>query len=248
MPILLIGCVAEQGERDANADGDTLRWTPRRFERAEQYKLAWPEIGDTTVVARTVLDSMRKHLFDGNRDVNAFVAAKDAEYQQTLSDVPQTHGWWFDRKAMIVSNRGSFVSVTVGTQDHTGGAHPYGGVWAGTFRLRDGSMMSIDDVLQGPWRTRLDSLGEVAFRAARDVPDTTSLVSAGFFTDPFVSSGRFRLAETWYPSVDGLEFYYNTYEVAPYAAGPTAITIPWTVVADLLRPEMATWVERNGRR
>ena len=36
-------------------------------------------------------------------------------------------------------------------------------------------------------------------------------------------------------SPDGIKFYYNAYEIAPYAAGPTEITIPYESLKDILK-------------
>lgn len=246
--VMFTGCAADTAERDADTPADTLRWTPTTFSRPDTFQLEWPTITDTSVVARAVWDSVRTKMFDGLSSAKEFVADRDGQYRTALTEYPTMPGWWFDREAMIVTNKGTFVSVTVGTHDFTGGAHPYGGVWAGTFRMTDGAMMTLDDVLRGAWRGRLDSLGEIAFRAAREIADTTSLQEAGFFTSPFVETEGFALAYTWYPSVDGLEFYYNLYEVGPYVMGPTMITIPWTAIADMLQPDMTAWVRRNAKR
>lgn len=245
---VLAGCAADTTERDTGVASDTLRWTPSALSRPDTFQLTWPDITDTTMVARRVWDSVRTRMFDGMPSAQEFVNVRSDEYRTAAAEYPTMPGWWFDREAMIVTNKGMFVSVTVGSHDFTGGAHPYGGVWAGTFRMADGSMMTLDDVLRGAWRGRLDSLGEIAFRAAREIADTTSLQDAGFFTTPFVEAERFALAQTWYPSVDGLEFYYNLYEVGPYVMGPTMITIPWTAIMDVLQPDMVAWIRRNAKR
>jgi hypothetical protein len=37
-------------------------------------------------------------------------------------------------------------------------------------------------------------------------------------------------------SPEGLVFIYNTYEIAPYAAGSTEIVIPWNKIEKILTP------------
>jgi hypothetical protein len=47
------------------------------------------------------------------------------------------------------------------------------------------------------------------------------LTTEGFFWD-----GSFKLSENFAVEKEGLRFYYNAYEVAPYAVDPTDLVIP----------------------
>ena len=81
------------------------------------------------------------------------------------------------------------------------------------------------------WGRQSGLAGERAFRLARELKETDDLAVAGFFES---AAGRFALNENFAPTVDGLAFHYDAYEIAAYAAGPTDLLIPWEEIADLI--------------
>jgi hypothetical protein len=69
----------------------------------------------------------------------------------------------------------------------------------------------------------LREAGEEEFRAERELGPEVSLEEAGFsFPD-----NRFSLNDNYGFSKEGIVFFFNGYEVAAYAEGPTAIVIPY---------------------
>ncbi|MDR2562536.1 MAG: DUF3298 and DUF4163 domain-containing protein [Prevotellaceae bacterium] len=46
--------------------------------------------------------------------------------------------------------------------------------------------------------------------------------------------GRFRLSENFALTVNGLTFYYNPYEIAPYSAGQIQFTVPYSELRDCI--------------
>jgi hypothetical protein len=63
--------------------------------------------------------------------------------------------------------------------------------------------------------------------------DDADLKQAGFS----FPGGNFALPENFGFASDGLIFYYNSYDIAPYYFGPTEVRIPYQEVRELLRPE-----------
>lgn len=151
-------------------------------------------------------------------------------------------GWSLERTAMLPVNDRAvpFVTATARRFDYLGGAHPSTTVTAQTFRVDDGRPLVMDDVLTGDYETLLHTLAQTAFRAVRRIPDSMSFSDAGFFDD-----GTFRLARTWMLSTEGIEFYYNAYEVASYAQGPTEITVPWTALDGYRAAFIDAWWTRR---
>ncbi|MBI3037952.1 DUF3298 domain-containing protein [bacterium] len=52
------------------------------------------------------------------------------------------------------------------------------------------------------------------------------------FTFP---KNEFALNENFLVSKDGLLFFFNSYEIAPYALGPTQILLPWRYIKTLVK-------------
>jgi hypothetical protein len=48
------------------------------------------------------------------------------------------------------------------------------------------------------------------------------------------STGEVAPTENFYLTKEGITFYYNVYDITPYAMGPVEIHLPYPVVAHLL--------------
>ena len=59
-----------------------------------------------------------------------------------------------------------------------------------------------------------------------ELPDTASL-NENYYEFP---DDKFQLNQNYGFRKDGIVFYYNNYEIAPYAAGPTEVVIPYESV------------------
>lgn len=54
----------------------------------------------------------------------------------------------------------------------------------------------------------------------------------------YASTGDLAPTENFYLSKQGITFYYNVYEIAPYVMGPIQITLPWEMLRHLLKPDV----------
>ena len=53
----------------------------------------------------------------------------------------------------------------------------------------------------------------------------------------YVTTGDLTPTENFYLSKDGITFYYNVYDIAPYVMGPVKITLPYEMMQHLLSDE-----------
>ena len=49
----------------------------------------------------------------------------------------------------------------------------------------------------------------------------------------YTSTGELTPTENFFLSKEGITFYYNVYEIAPYVMGPIQISLPWEMVQHL---------------
>ena len=77
---------------------------------------------------------------------------------------------------------------------------------------------------------------EAGFRRQKNLAPDARLSANGFFEDHIPRSATLR------PTPKGMEFFYNSYEIAPYAAGQPTLTLPWTDLMDLLTPAAREWL------
>ena len=101
-----------------------------------------------------------------------------------------------------------------------------------TYDLLTGNALGIRDILVADYSA--EDLVEliVAGLAEYDkkellFPDYAQLISDMFFTN--------RPVENWYFTQDGLCFFFNPYEIAPYSSGTLISTIPYDALGGLLK-------------
>jgi len=111
-----------------------------------------------------------------------------------------------------------------------GGAHPMGGVAYMVYSLPDISPVKN-------WQTLFTDtlailkIAEEIFRKDNNLGPRTSLEKAGYW----FSDNKFHLNDNFGLDAEGLFFYFNSYEIAPYAMGPTNITLPYSRINNYLK-------------
>jgi hypothetical protein len=143
--------------------------------------------------------------------------------------------WYLERKALVHYNTRDVLSLSFTEQSYTGGAHDIETIHFVNMDPGSGATLSLSDWLEPGSEQELESIAESRFRAIRQVEEGESLTDAGFtFAD-----GKFTLTDNFAIGQDALTFYYNPYEIAPYAMGATELVIPYKAIAALIR-------ERHG--
>jgi len=138
--------------------------------------------------------------------------------------------WSMETMGKVIHQSPDIWNVALENYQFTGGAHPNTHTVYLNFDLDSGKLLHWSDVLA-------DSLGfvhlaEAAFRKVWDISEEVNLEEAGFFWgEAFHPPANFSLEE------EGLRLYYNTYEIAPYALGPTDYILPYDQLQDVLKPE-----------
>ncbi|MFI5371459.1 MAG: DUF3298 domain-containing protein [Candidatus Eisenbacteria bacterium] len=160
------------------------------------------------------------------------------EFHARWPDSPQQ--WTLERRATVILDSLGVVSVRFEENSYTGGAHGMHTVQYASFAVPGGRRLKLADLVVAPRDTGLAALGEREFRAARRIGNEHTLADEGFFGE---GGGRFRLSDDLAVTRDGLTFQWDEYEIAPYAWGPTTLTLPWTDLRPYLRRDgpLALW-------
>lgn len=113
--------------------------------------------------------------------------------------------------------------------EYTGGAH---GIYSSTFLnmdLRTLSPIRLDDLFVSEYEEALTDLLWNQLMADNKVATHQELEDMGYAT-----TGDLKPTENFYLSKEGITFYYNVYEIAPYVMGSVKITLPYEVMQHLL--------------
>jgi hypothetical protein len=99
------------------------------------------------------------------------------------------------------------------------------------FEFKTGRSLNLEDLLVEGYKHALDSIGEIEFKKVRGLTQTDNLSDWSF------QDNKFSLNTNFLIDTAGLIFYFNVYEIAGYADGPTSLTIDYNSISMLIRSD-----------
>ncbi len=156
------------------------------------------------------------------------------DYETARKENPEMIGGWsLGLTGRILYSDEDLFCLEYTDSSYTGGAHPLTAIDYTVFSLKTGAPIPIESLTLAGKQDELTRLAEPLFRKAREMKPGESLVDAGFTfeKDKFALNANYRIQK------DGLGFFFNPYEVAPYALGTTDILIPWADLKGVIDPK-----------
>lgn len=154
------------------------------------------------------------------------------DYADFKKEFPDGGGSWqrnIDISLLLFGD--SLLSLQYTEESYTGGAHGNNLVAFINLDPKTGELVKLDRLLKPGYEETLRTVGEEIFRQNRELADTASYENSGFqFTND-----KFALNDNYGFSREGISFYFNSYEVAPYVMGPTEVMIPYDRIRDWLK-------------
>lgn len=155
-----------------------------------------------------------------------------ADFESTIRDFPETKSAWYYRADIVVENlTDKVLCISVNDEYYTGGAHGGNSTSFINFNPANGMVITLSDFLKPGYEENLRVAGEKAFRQVRGIEETAYLPERGFDFE----GGQFQLNENYGFRPEGIVFFYNIYEIASYAMGPTEILIPYEEIREWLK-------------
>lgn len=113
-----------------------------------------------------------------------------------------------------------FVELDLSVWSYTGGAHGNGYVGFELIDRKTAVVLKLTDVIKDIPEFTL--LAEKYFRIQNDIEPSASFEELGFW----FQDNKFACNENFFFEGNSLHFFYNSYEIAPYAAGQLEFSIP----------------------
>lgn len=148
-----------------------------------------------------------------------FIRRYEEEVKARGSDAPS---WQMEHRLSVVNQTPEWVCLEMLVNGYEGGAHENRNIQYYTLEKVTGRHLSLSDFFDSTSLEKLTRLGESAFCKARDLKPDQSLEEGGFW----FPKNRFALPENYHFDPTGITFYFNEYEIGPYAMGETEFTIP----------------------
>ncbi|MBN1151107.1 DUF3298 domain-containing protein [candidate division WOR-3 bacterium] len=154
-----------------------------------------------------------------------------AQYSSALKDYPDMYASWeAQMKVSVNLNESGIFSMTYNFYEFTGGAHPNGWTYFLNFDLSTGKPIRFEEIFTRDEIIEINKRAEVIFRDVYGLDPEGSLEEAGYWFD----NNKFSLNNNFLVKENSLYFIFNSYEIAPYVAGPSEIEIPYSQIEDLI--------------
>ncbi len=153
------------------------------------------------------------------QDIFDYLSADYRRLQQDFDGYQS--GWELLRQIEVLFNRKNILCLNFNEYIYTGGAHPAYTRLFYIFDLNTGKRLGLSDIIDPQKYDSLLHYIEAEFRSQKGLAKDQDLLAAGFW----FPENRFTLNQNFGAVDDGVIVYYNYYEIAPYAMGPTEIFI-----------------------
>lgn len=204
--------------------------------------LEYPEI--SRAFSSAVKDSISSHIlkiflsaYSGDTTVKSLNELAESfgsnfiNYKSEYSGAEQS--WEIQGTVSVIYNNHSIISLQTDLYSYTGGAHPNSQTYYSNFNSKDGRRIFLSDILIKNFEDKLNAAAEKIFRENNKLEPNQNLEEAGYW----FTGGKFYLNENFGIKTDGLAFYFNSYEIAPYSMGPTEILIPYSHIINLVKQD-----------
>lgn len=211
-------------------------------------EVAYFLLKENTDVARRINDSLRQFSIgsivswldsstvasypDARTDLVTAATLFAAEYASMRHDMGGLTGCWELQTRIDTTHATAHaLTVKVETFAYTGGAHPNSNLSFYTFDRQTGRLLILTDLFADT--TALAGVVEKAFRKQQGLLPQYDLEERGYF----LRDGKFFLPANIGFGRDGMIFYYNPYEIAAYALGPIAVTVPYEQLNGIMQDQ-----------
>ncbi|TNF46517.1 DUF3298 domain-containing protein [bacterium] len=138
--------------------------------------------------------------------------------------------WYLEKEVGVIRLTSTILTLSKRSVSYLGGAHPITEKFFSSIDLKSGKVLRLHDVIEPDAIGQLVVKAEERFRKIKGLSPDAGLDGFSF------PDGRFRLNDNIGLTSEGLLFYYNVFEIEPYAAGPTELVIPYDELKDLALP------------
>ena len=172
-----------------------------------------------------------KYVGDYRKDLEPLYR-KDEQDKENAGEIGAWYSYYKGIESHVQLYTGHLLVYRIDYNEYTGGAH---GIYMSTFLnldLRTLAPIRLDDLFAGDYKEQLTDLLWNQLMADNKVATRQELEDMGY-----VTTGDLTPTENFYLSKDGITFYYNVYDIAPYVMGPVKITLPYKMMQHLLSDE-----------
>jgi hypothetical protein len=143
----------------------------------------------------------------------------------------------------VERNRGNVISFLIDSYDYEGGAHGMPGIYGVNIDVNAGKSLTLGDLVKrDDLKPLLQKVEAQVLKEYSDALFDEPLANfKKFVADQHPASESelvtFAGLDNFYLTDTGIVFYWNVYEISPYAAGQLTVELPFTDLKDMLRSD-----------
>ncbi|CAN5547415.1 hypothetical protein BH10BAC5_BH10BAC5_08920 [soil metagenome] len=189
-------------------------------------------------INKAITDSITKYSFTYEKPLSTIDQSMESfikEFDEYKKDMKSSGNddyminWYFEEKGAVEFDNSNILSYSTLTNSFTGGAHGSNYISYYIFDQTTGMPLTYKDVFEKGSEKDLNKLIEKKFRQVRGLKPQDNLVEAGgLFENHIEHNDNFAIFK------DGIKFYYNSYEIAPYSSGPIELIFSWGELGNLI--------------
>lgn len=170
--------------------------------------------------------------------VNSYVDAQVSDYKADLTQASELDFDVFSYSVFsrridlcdsLVYNQNGIVSITMLSQEYTGGVHGNELLTTLNYDLEQNEAITLSALFSDPKDSRIEELLLGRLMAEFDVSTPEELEYAGIFNYQMLE-----VTNNFYFTNEGITFYYNPYELAAYAVGSIELSLTYEQLAPFI--------------
>ena len=154
---------------------------------------------------------------------------EDEKDKENESSVGAWYSYYKGIESHVQLYEKNLLVYRINYNEYTGGAH---GIYMTTYLNFDLGLMRplrLDDIFVGDYQEPLTDLIWNQLMADNGAKTRAELEDMGYG-----STGEIAATENFYLNKDGVTFYYNVYDITPYAMGPVVVSLPFHMLEHML--------------
>lgn len=148
------------------------------------------------------------------------------EFAKSAAEFNPFAGWEMNRVIVPSSKLGVLQSIECSEMSYMGGAHPNAFSLMYVMDLSNGKTVKLDELISSDKMNDFNKLRFEIFLSNWNANGENLKWEDYFFAEAFTDKGDFFSNENFYVGKEGITFYYNQYEIAPYSSGVTELMVP----------------------
>lgn len=224
-------------EKDTKITFEPLSLTKETCNECPLIEVTIPKAVGKNKIDQVINTALREEVisilkFDDDMEVTTIedaIASFESENKKLKEKFPEETTRWEATLVGEVTYEDKYIlTISLNSYLFTGGAHGYS-----TIRFLNFDKTKAKELEQSELFKDKDSFTEFAetnFRSQEDIPNNALINSTGFMFE----NDAFYLPENIGYTKEGLQLFYEQYEIASYADGPIILTLPYPEVQKYL--------------